>query len=139
MNIIWSPATVPPPAANYHQCAMIPSGSTRLHIAGQLGINELSEVPESAEEQIVLAWQNVRGVLQANRMDIQDLISVRIYMVNREDLEGYQRAKERIPFDVGALPTTFLFVNGLFDKNWKVEIEAEAAKRFQGSDILRHF
>ncbi|NUW69872.1 hypothetical protein CKF94_21915 [Vibrio coralliilyticus] len=139
MNIIWSPATVPPPAANYHQCAMIPSGSTRLHIAGQLGINELSEVPESAEDQIVLAWQNVRGVLQANRMDIQDLISVRIYMVNREDLEGYQRAKERIPFDVGSLPTTFLFVNGLFDKNWKVEIEAEAAKRFQGSDILRHF
>ncbi|NRF12629.1 RidA family protein [Vibrio coralliilyticus] len=139
MNIIWSPATVPPPAANYHQCAMIPSGSTRLHIAGQLGINELSEVPESAEDQIVLAWQNVRGVLQANRMDIQDLISVRIYMVNREDLEVYQRAKERIPFDVGALPTTFLFVNGLFDKNWKVEIEAEAAKRFQGSDILRHF
>lgn len=139
MNIIWSPATVPPPAANYHQCAMIPSGSTRLHIAGQLGINEYGEVPTSAEEQIVLAWQNLRGVLHANRMDIPDLISVRIYMVNRQDLSEYQRAKTRIPFDVGGLPTTFLFVSGLFDENWKVEIEAEAAKRFQGSDILRHF
>ncbi|MCG9677271.1 RidA family protein [Vibrio sp. Isolate24] len=139
MNIIWSPATVPPPAANYHQCAMIPSGSTRLHIAGQLGIDEYGKVPTSTEEQMVLAWQNLRGVLQANRMDIQDLISVRIYMVNRQDLSEYQRAKTRIPFEVGGLPTTLLFVNGLFDENWKVEIEAEAAKRFQISEVLGNF
>lgn len=130
MNKIWSPSSVPPPAANYHQCALIPAGSTRLHIAGQLGMDADGNIAESAEEQIVLAWQNVRGVLQANDMDIEDLTSVRLYLVNRDDMPEYQTAKQRLSFDVGGLPTTLLFVNGLFDERWKVEIEAEAAKVF---------
>ncbi|MCF7485704.1 MULTISPECIES: RidA family protein [Vibrio] len=128
MNKIWSPSSVPAPAANYHQCALIPAGSTRLHIAGQLGIDSQGMVAESAEEQIVLAWKNLRGVLQANQMDVEDLISVRLYLVDRNDMPEYQAAKQRLPFDVGGLPTTLLFVSGLFDERWKVEIEAEAAK-----------
>ncbi|EGA70741.1 putative endoribonuclease L-PSP [Vibrio sinaloensis DSM 21326] len=130
MNIIWSPDSVPAPAANYHQCAIVPPGATWLHVAGQLGISDNGAVPDSAEDQIVLAWRNLRGVLQANNMDIQDLVSVRIYLVSRSDLPEYQRAKQRLSFDVGGLATTLLFVNGLFDEKWKVEIEAEAAKRF---------
>ncbi|WP_174329871.1 RidA family protein [Vibrio tubiashii] len=130
MNKIWSPSNVPPPAANYHQCALVPSASTRLHVAGQLGINKDGDIPESVEEQIVLAWQNVQGVLHANQMDIDDLVSVRIYLTDRNDLPFYQLAKEQIPFDVSALPTTLLFVASLFDLRWKVEIEAEAAKCF---------
>ncbi|MGF1861049.1 RidA family protein [Photobacterium profundum] len=130
MNKIWSPSSVPPPAANYHQCALIPTGSTRLHIAGQLGIDADGNVAERTEEQIVLAWQNVKGVLQANQMDIEDVTSVRLYLVNRNEVPEYQAAKQRLPFDVGGLPTTLLFVNGLFDERWKVEIEAEAAKIF---------
>ncbi len=101
MNKIWSPSSVPAPAANYHQCALIPAGSTRLHIAGQLGIDREGMVAESAEQQIVLAWENLRGVLQANQMDIEDLISVRLYLVDRNDMSDYQAAKQRLPFDVG--------------------------------------
>lgn len=130
MNKIWSPNSVALPAANYHQCALIPAGSTRLHIAGQLGIDIHGNLAQSAEEQIVLAWQNVRAVLQANQMDMRDLTSVRLYLINRDDMLGYQAAKQKLPFDVGGLPTTLLFVNGLFDEHWKVEIEAEAAKIF---------
>lgn len=130
MNKIWSPNSVALPAANYHQCALIPAGSTRLHIAGQLGIDIHGNLAQSAEEQIVLAWQNVRAVLQANQMDMRDLTSVRLYLINRDDMSGYQAAKQKLPFDVGGLPTTLLFVNGLFDEHWKVEIEAEAAKIF---------
>ena len=63
----------------------------------------------------------MRGVLQANRIDIHELSSTRIYIVNRQYLEGYHGAKARFRFDIGALPTTSLFVNGLFDNNWKVE------------------
>ncbi|SON52159.1 conserved protein of unknown function [Vibrio tapetis subsp. tapetis] len=131
MNKIWSPNSVPPPAANYHQCALIPTGSTRLHIAGQLGIDADGKVAKNAEDQIVMAWRNVKGVLLANNMDIEDLISVRIYLINRDDLAEYQAAKQRLPFDIGGLPTTLLFVNGLFDEKWKVEIEADAAKFFE--------
>ncbi|WP_193395070.1 RidA family protein [Vibrio bivalvicida] len=130
MNKVWSPSNVPLPAANYHQCAVIPASSTKLHIAGQLGIDINGDVPESVEEQIVLTWSNLQGVLHANKMDIEDLVSVRIYLTDRNDLPLYRLAKERLPFDVGGLPTTLLFVEGLFDLRWKVEIEAEAAKSF---------
>ncbi|QYK13048.1 RidA family protein [Shewanella rhizosphaerae] len=132
MNKIWSPDTLAAPVANYHQCALVSQPSRWLNIAGQLGIDPQGRLAPDAEGQIVQAWENLRAVLQANDMDLQDLVSVRLYLVDRGDLPAYQAAKARLGFDVGGLPTTLLFVQGLFDPLWRVEIEAQAAKVFEG-------
>ncbi|QYJ93925.1 RidA family protein [Shewanella spartinae] len=132
MNKIWSPDTLAAPAANYHQCALVSQPSRWLNIAGQLGIDQQGRLAPDAEGQIVQAWENLRAVLQANDMDLQDLVSVRLYLVDRSDLPAYQAAKARLGFAVGGLPTTLLFVQGLFDPLWRVEIEAQAAKAFEG-------
>ena len=132
MNKIWSPDTLAAPAANYHQCALIPGPSRWLNIAGQLGIDRQGMLAPDTEGQIVQAWENLSAVLRANEMDLKDLVSVRIYLVDRGDLPAYQAAKARLGFDVGGLPTTLLFVQGLFDPHWRVEIEAQAAKAFEG-------
>ncbi|MCG9712831.1 RidA family protein [Shewanella insulae] len=128
MNKVWSPDTLAAPAANYHQCALVSQPSRWLNIAGQLGIDRLGKLAPDAEGQIVQAWENLYLVLQANEMGLEDLVSVRIYLVDRDDLPQYQAAKSRLRFDVGGLPTTLIFVQGLFDPHWRVEIEAQAAK-----------
>lgn len=126
MNKIWSPASVHIPKANYHHCALITKGSQILNIAGQLGIAPNGELLTSVEDQIVQAWENVLAVLVANDMHLKDLVSVRLYLTDREHLADYAKAKQRL-FDIGGLPTTLLFVAGLYDPLWKVEIEAQAA------------
>ncbi|MCG9739382.1 RidA family protein [Shewanella insulae] len=128
MNKVWSPDTLAAPAANYHQCALVSQPSRWLNIAGQLGIDRQGKLAPDAEGQIVQAWENLYLVLQANEMGLEDLVSVRIYLVDRDDLPQYQAAKSRLRFDVGGLPTTLIFVQGLFDPHWRVEIEAQAAK-----------
>ncbi|WP_281213010.1 RidA family protein [Shewanella insulae] len=128
MNKVWSPDTLAAPAANYHQCALVSQPSRWLNIAGQLGIDRLGKLAPDAEGQIVQAWENLYLVLQANEMGLEDLVSVRIYLVDRDDLPQYQAAKSRLRFDVGGLPTTLIFVQGLFDPHWRVAIEAQAAK-----------
>ncbi|MXR68979.1 RidA family protein [Shewanella sp. JBTF-M18] len=130
MNKVWSPDTLAAPAANYHQCALVSQPSRWLNIAGQLGIDRQGKLAPDAEGQIVQAWENLYLVLQANEMGLEDLVSVRIYLVDRDDLPQYQAAKSRLRFDVGGLPTTLIFVQGLFEPHWRVEIEAQAAKAF---------
>jgi enamine deaminase RidA (YjgF/YER057c/UK114 family) len=126
MNKIWNPSSVHPPTADYSHCALVKKGSQILNIAGQLGINPRGELLTSVEDQIVQAWKNIQAVLLANNMTINDLVSIRVYLTNREHLSDYSSAKQRL-FDIGDLPITLIFVAGLFNPLWKVEIEAQAA------------
>ncbi len=128
MNKIWNPQSVHSPKADYSHCALVEQGSQTLNIAGQLGISPNGELLTSVEDQIVQAWENVHAVLIANEMNIKDLVSVRLYLTDRESLTSYAKAKQRL-FDISGLPTTLIFVAGLFDPLWKVEIEAQAAKK----------
>lgn len=126
MNKIWNPNSVHTPKADYNHCALIEKGSQILNISGQLGINPRGELLTSVEDQIVQAWENVQAVLVANDMSLKDLVSVRLYLTDREHLSDYSKAKQRL-FDISGLPTTLIFVTGLFNPLWKVEIEAQAA------------
>ncbi|AQS39896.1 putative translation initiation inhibitor, yjgF family [Shewanella psychrophila] len=129
MNKIWSPDNIAPPAARYHHCAHVPANCSWLHIAGQLGIDLDGQLGEGIEQQVLYAWQNIEGVLQANQMSREDIVSVRVYLTDREDLSGYRAAMQQL-FNGHSqvLPVTLLFVAGLFSEDWKVEIEVQAAK-----------
>ncbi|ACA88116.1 RidA family protein [Shewanella woodyi] len=130
MNKIWSPENIAPPAARYHHCAYVPANSDWLHIAGQLGFDLEGKLGSGVEEQVLFAWQNIDGLLLANQMEREDIVSVRVYLVDRDALPGYRAAMQRLfnkPSQV--LPVTLLFVAGLFSPEWKVEIEVQAAKK----------
>jgi enamine deaminase RidA (YjgF/YER057c/UK114 family) len=128
MNKTWSPSSVHTPKADYNHCVLVEKASQTLHIAGQLGITPRGELLTSVEDQVVQAWKNVQAILIANDMNLDDLVSVRLYLTDRESLGSYAKAKTRL-FDISALPITLIFVAGLFDPLWKVEIEAQAAKK----------
>jgi len=128
MNKIWNPNSVHPPKADYNHCVLVEAGCRTLHIAGQLGITPSGELLTSVEDQVVQAWKNVQAILIANDMNLEDLVSVRLYLTDRESLISYAKAKKRF-FNISGLPITLIFVAGLFDPQWKVEIEAQAAKK----------
>ena len=129
MNKVWSPDNIAPPAARYHHCTFVPSNSDWLHIAGQLGFDLEGHLGEGIEKQVLLAWNNIDGLLVANNMSRKDIVSVRVYLVDRDDLPGYRVAMQQLfSTQSQVLPVTLLFVAGLFSPDWKVEIEVQAAK-----------
>ena len=64
-------------------------------------------------------------------MDLVDLVETRTYMISKDDLPGYRAGRARV-FGAGeGAPrpaVALVYVAGLAQPNWKIEICAIAAK-----------
>jgi 2-iminobutanoate/2-iminopropanoate deaminase len=97
----------------------------RLIISGQVGIALDGSVPTSAEGQVAQALANLRAVLSANGMAVENIVKTTAFLTDRGLLDAYRQAR-RATFGDHAPASTLLFVAGLADPRWVVEIEAEA-------------
>jgi 2-iminobutanoate/2-iminopropanoate deaminase len=97
----------------------------RLIISGQVGMALDGTVPNAGEAQIAQAFANLRAVLTANGMTVQNIVKTTAFLTDREMLATYRQARGAV-FGDHAPASTLLFVAGLADPRWVVEIEAEA-------------
>ncbi len=98
-----------------------------LTISGQLGMCVDGNVPESALEQMGLAFQNIENNLVAANMEIKDITKLVFYLVENIDTEA--RKKVIRDFLGDHLPcTTMVYVVALAAPRCKVEIDAWACK-----------
>lgn len=118
-----------PPAVRaptgYTHAIQITGEYRRLIISGQVGIAQDGAVPSSGEGQIAQAFANLRAVLTANGMAIENIVKTTAFLTDRGLLAGYRQARGAV-FGDHAPASTLLFVAGLADPSWMVEIEAEA-------------
>jgi len=122
-----TPAGVAPPFSRY-SLALETEGATRwLTISGQVGVDAAGKLAEGAEAQMEQAWRNILAILESAGMTPEDLVKVSAFLTRREDLAHYRTVRDRM---LGAAKpaSTLLFVSGLADPAWLVEIEAVAAK-----------
>ncbi len=84
-------------------------------------------VPTGFEEAVEQAFRNVQGVLRAAEMDVQHVVSMRYYLLNRENVPKFRAAKDRIFGDVKPAGT-LLIVGGLASPDWHFEVDAFAYK-----------
>lgn len=98
-------------------------------IAGQVGIHADGTVPQSAEEQIELAFKRLGAILAHEGLGFEDLVELVSYHVRiDEQLSAFRAIKERhITSDFPAW--TILGVAALARPNLLVEIKAVAAAR----------
>ncbi|ANY16857.1 RidA family protein [Bordetella pseudohinzii] len=98
-------------------------------IAGQVGIRPDGTIPDSAEEQIELAFKRLGAILQHEGLGFQDLVELVSYHVRiDEQLGSFREIKERfIKTDFPAW--TILGVASLARPNLLIEIKAVAAVR----------
>ena len=121
------PDTIFPPFAKYSHGVEVPAGARLLVCAGQLGVGKDGHIPDGAEAQAKLCFDNITAILAAAGMTPADVVRINAYVSGRQHLEGYRRARDA--FVTGAPPaSTLLIVAGFNREEFVVEIEAIAAK-----------
>lgn len=119
-----NPAAVRAPTG-YTHAIQITGDYRRLIISGQVGMALDGTIPSSAEGQIAQAFANLRAVLAENDMTVQNIVKITTFLTDRGLLGAYRQARGAV-FGDHAPASTLLFVAGLADPSWVVEVEAEA-------------
>lgn len=121
------PGGVHPPFGRYSHGIAIPAGARIAVTSGQLGIALDGSVPERVEDQATLCFEAIGRILQEAGMDFGDIIRLNAFVTRREDFPAYMAVRDRYVRD--PLPaSTLVIVSGFTRPEFKVEVEATAAK-----------
>lgn len=107
---------------------MLVEGQVRwLEIAGQVGREADGTIPNNIKEQAEIAWRNLSCILRYAGMEMSDLVSTTVYLINRFDNAGFDRVRAK--WLVGVRPaSTKLYVSGLAHPDMLCEVQARAAR-----------
>ena len=119
-----NPPTVRAPTGYTHSM-LVEGEHRRLVISGQVGVAPDGSVPSTGEGQIAQAFANLRAVLDGNGMGVTNLIKTTVFLTDRSLLAPFRAARDAV-YEGHAPCSTLLFVSGLADPRFMVEIEAEA-------------
>lgn len=109
--------------------AVITAGGKRIHLSGQVGADR-NEQTEGAdlETQADAAINNIAAILEsADGGNLTHVVMLRIYMIDsvRDQQEQLVNVLQKY-FPENPPATSWVFVSGLSEPEWLVEIEAEA-------------
>ena len=123
-----SPGGIAPPFARYSHGVEVPAGARWVRTSGQLGLDADGTVPEGAEEQARICFDNIDAILAEAGMDRRDVVHVQAYVTDRAHMAGYMAARDAWLAEVEVLPTsTLMIVAGFTRPDFVVEIEVVAA------------
>ena len=116
------------PALGQYSLGVETAGDVRwVHVAGQTGVRNDGSIPEHFTAQAEVAMENIRAILAEGGMAWEDVVSYRVYMTHREDMDAWRTIGKDLL--AGAKPAgTLVFVSGLVHPDWRIEIEVTAAR-----------
>jgi enamine deaminase RidA (YjgF/YER057c/UK114 family) len=121
------PKQIRAPFARYSHAVEVPASARWLLCSGQLGIAPDDALPESAEEQAVLCFDAIGACLAEADMSFADIVRINAYVTDRVHMAPYMTVRDRYV----TLPppaSTLMIVSGFTRPEFKVEVEAIAAK-----------
>ena len=124
-----NPAAVRAPSGYNHAIEII-NPARRVVIAGQVGVRPDGTIPDAtapggAEAQIAQAFANLMAILAATGMTTANLVKTTVFLTERAHLAAFRAERAKVMGDL-VPASTLLFVAGLADPRFVVEIEAEA-------------
>jgi enamine deaminase RidA (YjgF/YER057c/UK114 family) len=125
------PNRIRAPFARYSHAVEVPTATRWLLCSGQLGISADDQIPEGAEEQAVLCFEAIGACLADAHMSFADIVRINAYVTSRAYLNPYMAVRDRYV----TLPppaSTLMIVSGFARPEFKVEVEAIAAKAGDG-------
>jgi len=126
MKEFRNPQGVHLPLGSYSHQVEISGNERVLVLSGQVGMREDGTVPEDSLEQMDVAFENIFRNLRAANMDVKDIIKLTYYLAGEVDTA--KRRELVVSKLQGHKPcSTLLFVAGLANPIYKVEIEAWAS------------
>ncbi|GAB5518574.1 MAG: hypothetical protein RhofKO_08250 [Rhodothermales bacterium] len=100
--------------------------SRLLHVSGQIGVSPEGDLASDFYGQARQALLNVQAVLEDANMTLADIVKMSFYLVRPEDMDTLVQVRKELLDGVRPAITT-LFVSGLVDPKWLVEVEVIAA------------
>jgi enamine deaminase RidA (YjgF/YER057c/UK114 family) len=127
MNKAINPDGVAPPFSLYSHAVVTPAGARVLQVSGQVGVARDGSIATGFAAQAAQVWANIVEILKAADMGVRDLVKVNTFLVNRDDLAASRAARDGVL--QGHRPaSTLVFVSGLANPAWLIEVEVIAAK-----------
>ena len=121
------PADMAAPFAAYSHGVKVSTGAELVFCSGQLGIASDGSVPEDAGAQAELCFENIRRILRDGGMELSDVVRINAYVTDRAYMRAYMDVRDRL-FPQPAPASTLVIVSGFTREEFKVEIEAVAAR-----------
>ena len=122
-----NPPGVAGPLASYSHGVETPAGARWLHVSGQVAVDVDGHTPEEFAAQADLAFRNLGAVLASAGMGAGDVVKMNVYLTQAGDIPALRAARDR--FQGPARPaSTLVVVQALARPEWRVEIEAVAAR-----------
>ncbi|GAA4238894.1 RidA family protein [Actinomadura meridiana] len=118
------PAELPESSPAYAHAALVRGAERTLFISGQPPWTIEGDVPADFDGQCRLAWENVRAVLAAADMTVENLAKVTVYLSDRRHREANSRIRHEVLGD--HRPAITIIITGIYDESWLLEIEAVA-------------
>jgi len=124
-----TPDSIRSPFGAYAHGTEIPAGARLIRTSGQLGIRPDDSVPESAYDQAVICFENIRQILTHGGMGPSDVAHVSAYVTDRSFFPDYMRARDEFIGQTDRPPSsTLVIVAGFTRPEFKVEVEVWAAE-----------
>lgn len=113
---------------NYTHASVTEGVSKWLQISGQVGVKPDGGTAEGPLEQCRQAFANIGMLLDGAGMTKEDVLHLRIYLIDRDDILALRQARTEFFGADRVLPSTLVLVSGLVDPAWRVELEIVAAR-----------
>ncbi|MFI0370875.1 RidA family protein [Actinomadura sp. 1N219] len=118
------PADLPESSPAYTHGTLVRGAQRTLYISGQPPWTTKGDVPADFAAQCRLAWDNVKTVLAAAEMTVENLAKVTIYLSDRRYRELNSRIRHEALGD--HRPAVTIIITDIYDDAWLLEIEAIA-------------
>ena len=116
-----------PPNGPYSHALAVRPDLRWVYISGQMGVAPDGSIPPDVETQTEIVWGNCVHLLEEAGMTMDDVVRVSHYIVGRENLDGYNKARARF-FGDARPASTLLIVAGLALPGLLVETDMVAAR-----------
>lgn len=122
------PSSLAPPFARYAHGVVIEAGQRLIRTSGQLALARDGTVPDGAQAQAELIFQNIDAILADGGMSRADVCHISSFVTDRQHMAGYMAARDAYLGDVPNLPaSTLIIVSGFSRPEFLVEIEVMAS------------
>jgi 2-iminobutanoate/2-iminopropanoate deaminase len=123
----YNPNTVAAPAGPYSHGVEIPASARILYLAGQIGIAPDGTLPADFEAQADQCWKNIKAILAAAGMGVENLVKCTHFLTSPEHVAAYGKVRTR-HLGEARPASTLLVISALARPGMLVEVEAIAAK-----------
>jgi enamine deaminase RidA (YjgF/YER057c/UK114 family) len=117
-----NPASIRAPFAQYSHAVEVAAPARMVFASGQLGVSPDDKVPDDAEAQAVLCFENIKAILAEAGMTMADVVRFTAYVTDRAWFPVYGAVRSRY-VSGNAFASTLVIVSGFTRPEFKVEVE----------------